>query len=177
MIRLAPRLLAGVLLLALVPAGCTFQSAQLEFVRDLVTDATEPDVLPGWRATLGQETRDVAIVSREGLFVFVSDDGDAASFDGWTVRALTGFGRRERVTIRDKEGARQYVQGGSYIEHRCQPWVRLDRTDGVRWSQTCVGRSRYDNVIDVDAAGNINRIRQVVDETGAWLTLERLRES
>ncbi|MFM7119117.1 MAG: hypothetical protein ACKOZX_02505 [Gammaproteobacteria bacterium] len=167
----------AVLLLALAPAGCTFQSAQLDFLRDAFTDATEPDVLPGWRATLGQKTRDVSIVSRGNLFVFVSDDGDAASFDGWTVRAITGFGRRERLTIRDQDAARQYVQAGSYIEHRCAPWVRSERVEGIRWRQTCTGRARYDNVIDVDAVGNIERIRQVIDETGTWLTLERLGES
>jgi hypothetical protein len=43
----------------------------------------------------------------------------------------------------------------------------------IRYSQVCWGRSQYTNMIQVNAAGQISLVRQLIDGSDQYLTLRK----
>ena len=163
----------GILLLAvLVVGGCTFRSTQMEGLLSLFESSGE-SVPHVWQATLGGKERSLAVTLDGDLFVFVSPVGDAVSFDGWLIRSVVGFGFSEPVAVRDADNMRSFRELGQYAYHRCEPWALQTLSAGSRWTQRCVGRTIYENSIELDSRGEIVTIDQVVTAGGDRVTLRR----
>ena len=126
-----------------------------------------------WTARLGEEGRLLRVHTEQGLFVFVSSEGDAIAFDGWQVRSFAGFGVPELVSFVGMGPEYQFVSGAVRSTVSCGPWVStLEPDGGLIWSQACEGIPS--NTIMLNEAGAIVAITHVANVNGGQLMLEKV---
>jgi hypothetical protein len=164
------KLLKVVLLLSVfVLPGCTFSVPQAEsalrWAKSLTLEKGESaEQQPRWLASVGDHGAVVKPFTSGDFIVFANSDGDAITFDGWIVRAITGFGLTTPLSIFGKEGERSFVSGQSVVVVRCGSWVLRQPV----WEQRCdQGLSK----IVLDDAGNIQQISMVLGEKAKFVTL------
>ena len=150
-------------------AGCSLQSSQLDTALSLL-DRAAP-VNEGWTAQLGRVTRPVLPEDYDGLLFFANDEGDAVSFDGWTLRAVVGFGLPKPLGVLVEGSDRRYFRGGRSVTHPCTAWQKND--DTRQWQQNCVGQFSYKNYITLDTQDRIIGINQVVGANGTRLIISK----
>ena len=149
--------------------GCSLQSAQLDTALSLLNRAAP--VNEGWTAQLGRVTRPVLPEEYDGLLFFANDEGDAVSFDGWTLRAVVGFGLPKPLGVLVAGTDRRYFIGGRSVTHPCTAWQKND--DTRQWQQNCVGQFSYKNYITLDTQDRIIGINQVVGANGTRLIISK----
>ena len=146
-----------ILMGALVLQGCTFAAPQLDaavnFARAITAkDSFLEEEAPAiWLASVGDRGALLAPYTASGLFIFANADGDAIAFDGWTVRSVSGFGLSAPMSISGKDHLRKFSGPLGQYSTTCDPWVLKD----LVWTQSC---GNGDGVIELDEAGNIERI-------------------
>lgn len=178
MSRRAPRLLA--LGLALLLAGCSFHSGQLEAARrvlDRPGEGVDPLASHAWRASfLELQTRLYAVDAEDGI-VFADRFGTRLGFDGWDLVAGAGLPNAIRGfrVRREGDGLRVHeVDGlGSFA-------VICDDPQRTVWGwRTRCRHEAGDAVIPmvhrlvVDAGDRIVRIEATILPGAAPLVLER----
>ena len=157
------------LLSVVVLSGCTFAVPQAEsalrWAKSLTLEEGEStEQQPRWLASVGHHGAVVKPYTSGDFIVFANSDGDAITFDGWIVRAITGFGLTTPLSISGKEGERSFVSGQSIVVSRCGSWVWLQSA----WEQRCdQGLSE----IVLDGAGNIQKISMSLGEKVGFVTL------
>ena len=159
--------------------ACALSVPQVEWLYKSASAAFTHEPSQGddniWTAETNAQGRLVSLYQRDGMFVFVSEEQDVIVFDGWVLRSVSGFGLPSTKEIIDENGLRTFRSRGSSTggSVKCGAW-RPDQTDvTLYWRQTCAQLSE-DNVITVDAAGNVVSIRQVIDSRGDELVLKRV---
>lgn len=146
-----------ILMGALVLQGCTFAVPQLDAAVNLAKTITDAEASSGreapavWLASVAERGALLTPYTASGLVVFANTDGDAITFDGWTVRSVYGFGLSVPISILGKEGLRKFTGPLGQYSTTCDPWVLKD----LVWTQSC---GNGDGVIELDEAGNIERI-------------------
>lgn len=160
-------------------SACTLSVPQVERLYESASAAftkkSSQDDDNIWTAETNAQGRVVSLYQRDGMFVFVSEEQDFIAFDGWVVRSVSGFGLPSTKDIIDENGLRTFVSRGGSTggSVKCGAW-RPDQTDvTLYWRQTCAQLSE-DNVITVDATGNVVSIRQVIGSQGEELVLKRV---
>ena len=142
---------------ALVLQSCTFSAPQFDAAVNFaktITDAeasSEREAPAVWLASVAERGALLTPYTASGLVVFANTDGDAIAFDGWTVRSVYGFGLSVPISISGKEGLRKFTGPLGQYSTTCDPWVLKD----LVWTQSC---GNGDGVIELDEAGNIERI-------------------
>jgi hypothetical protein len=142
---------------ALVLQGCTFAVPQLDAAVNFAKTITDAEASSGreapavWLASVAERGALLTPYTASGLVVFANTDGDAIAFDGWTVRSVYGFGLSVPISISGKEGLRKFTGPLGQYSTTCDPWVLKD----LVWTQSC---GNGDGVIELDEAGNIERI-------------------
>lgn len=157
--------------LAIFLGGCTVHSGQLTALRGLLAPAASPPQY--WQASYGGEVVAVLPVLGDQGIVFADVEGHTYVFDGWTVRYASTPAQRRPVIITAEPEGRRYRMGRRSRFDPCGPWEQQAREAalGMRWRQICNNGRRYENIIDVDSAGQIERIDQVIDLDGGRLLL------
>ncbi|MDG0980511.1 MAG: hypothetical protein P8O79_12335 [Halieaceae bacterium] len=157
-------------LVVIVVSGCTFNSGQLDALRE----AFKPTLANqyGWVAQYGQTQRGVVAIVQGDLVVFANEQGDAISFDGWVISRVTGFDLADPLTVQAPPGARRYGNGRLTTAHACTAWGKLADTH-MGWQQHCESEFSYQNVITLDDQGRIIQINQVVEPSGTRLILTK----
>ena len=146
-----------ILMVAFVLQSCTFSVPQFDaavsFARTFTVGQSnsEEEAAAVWLASVGERGALVNPYTASGLIVFANTDGDAIAFDGWTVRSVSGFGLSVPISISGKEGLRKFTGPLGQYSTTCDPWVLKD----LVWTQSC---GNGDGVIELDEAGNIERI-------------------
>ena len=137
--------------------GCTFSVPQFDatvnFAKTITAgeSTSEQDAPAVWLASVGERGALLNPYTASGLIVFANTDGDAIAFDGWTVRSVSGFGFSAPISISGKDGFRNFEGPFGQYSTTCDPWV----LEGLIWTQSC---GNGDGVIELNAAGNIERI-------------------
>jgi hypothetical protein len=127
-----------------------------------------------WTAETNSQGRVVSLYQRDGMFVFISEEQDVIVFDGWVLRLVSGFGFSSTKKILDEDGLRTYrSRGRSGGSVECAAWRPDQTTAAFLWRQSCAQLPK-DNVIMLDAAGDVVSIRQVIDAQGNELFLKRV---
>ena len=166
--------------------GCTFQSSQLNTVLGFFEPQQQVD--HQWRASYGNKKAGVIALKQSPFLVFANNKGEAISFDGWRIQALTGFGLRAPIKLRFEGNNPIFGTRLQSQQHICQEWIfsaaqtRLHtaasghqvETKAGQWVQRCEGETPYQNTIALDASGRIIQINQVVDASGTRLVVEKL---
>lgn len=164
------KLLKVVLLLSVfVLPGCTFSVPQAEsamrWVKSLSQDQEDdPKQAPSWLGTVDGYGAVLKPYTAGDFIVFANIEGDAIAFDGWVVRAITGFGLTTPLSISGKEGVRTFVSGGAVFTIRCGSWTWRQPA----WEQRC---DQGPSKIVLDDAGNIQQISMVLGERAKFVTL------
>lgn len=159
--------------------ACTVSAPQLERLLRSVSAPFTHKASQGddniWIAEANSQGRVVSLYQRDGVFLFVSEEQDVIVFDGWVLRSVSGFGLPSTKKIIDENGWRTFKsQGGSTSEPlKCDAWRSDQAAVALIWRQSCARLSR-DNIIVVDATGNVVSIRQSIDSQGNELVLERM---
>lgn len=137
--------------------GCTFSVPQFDAAANFAKSITagESDSVrqapPVWLASVGERGALLNPYTASGLIIFANAEGDAIAFDGWTVRSVSGFGLSAPISISGKDGLRNFTGSLGQYSTACDPWV----LEGLVWTQSC---GNGDGVIELNAAGNIERI-------------------
>ena len=143
-------------LLMISVAGCTLRAPQIQTIINLFSHEKSEIQGPLWLASLNYEGAVLRPYEHEGYTVFANKHGDAIVFDGWIVRAITGFGNADPIVVwDDKSGKRSFKFGQATANWTCLPWMihKLERMSV--WEQDCelgVGK------IEVDIDGNIKSV-------------------
>mgnify|MGYP005680403877 CR=1 FL=1 len=151
-------------------SGCTLSTPQLDAAVDFITtltylDSDDVSVEPAiWLASVGEQGAVLSPYATSGLIVFANADGNAIAFDGWTVRAITGFGLSDPVSISGKQGSRSFSFGSIQFFTDCGSWA----LHGNTWSQSC---GNGDGVIELNDAGEIQRITMPLGKRWGNVTL------
>ena len=162
--------------LILLLSGCQYFEVQSGQLSSIITAFTpESDALPDsrWSVAFGGYSAAVQPVITDEATVFVNDL-DAISFDGWRIIKVSGLNSFIPAwEIQDSGNERAFVVNGRVVaKHQCDPWLRYDTEEGVRFEQQCTGKQAYTNTILVGSLGQITDIEQVVDSS---LMVLRLR--
>jgi len=167
------------LLTAVLFTGCVVKAPQFDSAKRIAQsllatdDATDDSVDYLWTAKVGDEGRIVKVHNEGQLFVFISEQGDVLAFDGWAIRAVSGFGddvMRQIVVDGDR---RQYIDDGPPATRECSPWSQRKVEGNTQWVQDCEKQMRP-NTILVRADGSIGEISQVVSSSGVRALLRPL---
>ena len=146
-------------LLALLLSGCTLTFPQVNAAMQLIplpNDGQSERGAPMWLASLGGVGAVLTPYAMEGYTLFANEDGDAIAFDGWTVRAIYGFGLTEPIKVSGKTGSRSVLSSRGKTITMCSEWINQPTEFSQRWRQTCsVGPGE----IAVNSDGNIEEIR------------------
>jgi len=108
-------------------------------------------------------------------FVFVGEDGELLSFDGWVVRSFRKSHESPTLFVRDQGSLRTYTSStGGHARNsvRCEDWVQDRFMVATVWRQKC-DLLTSDNVITLNNAGDVVRIEQVIDHSGSRVALTR----
>ena len=142
---------------AIVLQSCTFSAPQVDAAVNFAKTITGAEASSGreapavWLASVAERGALLTPYTASGLVVFANTDGDAIAFDGWTVRSVYGFGLSAPISISGKEGLRKFAGPVGQFSTTCDPWILTD----LVWTQSC---GNGDGVIELDEAGNIERI-------------------
>ena len=171
MIRFSQLLImSAVTSLGTIVSGCTFSAPQFESVIALTKsvlasdDPTSADAPATWLASVDGTGAVLNPYVSSYLIVFANTDGDAISFDGWTIRSVVGFGLKEPLSIIGKDGVRTFTVAGQKTQTQCDEWSHA----GLIWSQTC---SNGPGEIVLDDEGNIQKITMPIIDGSAIVTL------
>lgn len=160
----------AIVTLAALITGCSFSSSQIDAVQGLF-NKPEP-LAAGWIAQLGLERRLVTPVQSDELVIFASEQGDAVAFDGWTLRAVVGFGLVQPLLVRIEDTERRYGNAGDWVAHECAAWQKIQQMPN-QWQQTCSAHYTYKNSISLNTENLIIQINQVVGADGTRLVLSK----
>lgn len=162
------RLMAVVVIVCLT--GCILSAPQVEstwqFFKNLHpsgNDVPEPQA-PLWLASVGARGATLYPYVADELTVFANSDGDAISFDGWTIRSIVGFGLNTPVSVFGRSGSRKFVIEGKIMEETCGPWTWTPPS----WRQIC---SNGDGEILLSEDGSIEAITMSLHEAFGRVTL------
>ena len=163
-----------VLLVSTILAGCSIQSSQLNAVMGLFNKPEVPFGSNSWSVEYGDYSAAIYPVTVDGGTVFSNQRGDVILFDGWTVREVTGLGRRLKLGITNDGASRRYMFGNRFVaQHQCDKWQSEQQSGILRFSEFCWGQSQYTNIIQVDAKGSISLILQNIDGSDLYLRLRK----
>ena len=165
------------LMMVILVSGCSVQSSQLSSLVSLIKEPSLDLSANSWLVRYsGYESVVYAVSTNEGT-LFSNKAGDQVLFDGWTIREVSGLGRRGLdIKIDEIDDVRTFKQGiRTLASHRCQEWQRETSSGMVSLSQNCEDRRDYSNSILVLEDGSISVIRQIVDERYTALTLTKLK--
>ena len=128
-----------------------------------------------WTAQVNGSGRLMSLYTLEaGGFIFVSEEGDLISFDGWVVTSLKGFGLPGLLTIKDENGARVIENNGNFdSEVECGEWRSVSIEMVKSWKQSCKGLTT-DNEIVLNDDGDVIQVRQVISFDGSEVVLKKL---
>ena len=153
------RLMLIAILVALLLSGCTLTFPQVNAAMQLVplpSDRQKEQGAPIWLASIGGVGAVLTPYAMEGYTLFANEDGDAIAFDGWTIRAIYGFGLTEPIKVSGKTGSRSVLSSRGKTITMCSEWINQPTEFSQRWRQTCsVGPGE----ILVNSDGNIEEIR------------------
>ena len=168
--------LISLMMLILVP-GCSVQSSQLGSLVSLIKEPSLDLSANSWLVRYSDYESVVYAVSTSEGTLFSNKTGDKVLFDGWTIREVSGMGRRGLdIKIDGLGDIRTFKQGTRTLgSHRCQEWQRETSSGMVSLSQNCGDLRDYSNSILVLEDGSISVIRQIVDERYTALTLTKLK--
>ena len=157
------------LLVVGLSSGCTLSMPQWDAARSLVNGTSKADrsnaqTSSTWLASVGEIGAVLSPYEQDGMFFFANSDGDVIAFDGWTVRAVVGFGLASPVSVSGKDGNRYFEVKGRRTVTQCDPWVRR----GQVWLQGC---ANGDGEIVLDEQGDIQKITQSIGGRVGIVTL------
>ena len=160
--------------------SCTFSLPQADSlfavaVKKPVGSDEEFDDTFMWTARLGREGRLVRLYEAGPHgFIFVAEEGEIISFDGWVIRSVKGFGLDGALSVEGNSKERTYASPGrSETRDFCSDWTRSYIEEMANWHQQCSGFPTH-NVIVVDAEGNVVSIKQAIEASGKQLILDKL---
>ena len=158
-------------LLALLLSGCTLTFPQVNAAMQLIplpNDGQKEQGAPIWLASLGGVGAVLTPYAMEGYTLFANEDGDAIAFDGWTVRAIYGFGLTEPIKVSGRTGSRSISSSRGRTKTMCSEWISQLDESSLRWQQTCsVGPGE----IAVNSDGNIEEIRMSLGSELGYVAL------
>ena len=168
-----------ILLLALFLClgGCVIESTQLQTLRQLFLEP-DAELSPHvWEVEFAGYSALVTPVVADGKTFFVNDNSDLLQFNGWIITEAKGLKRFERSWLIFDEGKERHFSYLGQIKavHTCEPWVNIHADTYTQFLQSCTGERDYTNTILVDSLGRIISIKQVLDDSGNFLSLQ-LRE-
>ena len=150
---------AVAVLVAMLLSGCTLTLPQVNAVMQLIPRPNDEQTEQGasmWLASVGSVGAVLTPYAMDGYTLFANEDGDAIAFDGWTVRAIYGFGLTEPIKVSGKTGSRSVLSSRGKTITMCSEWINQPTEFSQRWRQTCsVGPGE----ILVNSDGNIEEIR------------------
>ena len=160
----------------LLSSGCSVQSSQLSGLVGLLKAPPADIALNSWSVKYVNYEAIVYPVNVPQGTLFSNKAGDQILFDGWSVRRINGMGLRgSDYQNSDIEGKRTFERGNRTLAvHRCDQWQQKQQSGKKQFSQYCEGVRAYSNSILVVEDGNINVIRQVVDDRFNVLTLSKI---
>jgi hypothetical protein len=145
-------------LVAMLLSGCTLTFPQVNAAMQLIplpSDGQKEQGAPIWLASVGGVGAVLTPYAMEGYTLFANEDGDAIAFDGWTIRAIYGFGLTEPIKVSGKTGSRSVLSSRGKTITMCSEWINQPTEFSQRWRQTCsVGPGE----IVVNSNGNIEEI-------------------
>jgi hypothetical protein len=154
----------------LLLTGCSISMPQAEssyrFVKELISsdEGSSQEQQAIWLASVGDRGAVLRPYLSGGLTVFANTDGDAITFDGWTIRSVVGFGLAGPLSISGKDGNRTFSVGGGITSAECDPWY----LKGLTWRQTC---SNGSGEILLNEEGNIQKITMAIGNGSRIVTL------
>ena len=162
---------------AILMQGCIVKSGQLSTLINLVQRPDKVLSQNAWIVNYKNYQSIVYAVNISEGTLFANAAGDQILFDGWTVRRISGLGRRGLdIKINEADGVRTFKQGISVIaSHVCQQWERYIHDNKVSLSQNCIDRRDYTNSILILGDGSISVIHQIVDDRYTPLTLTKVK--
>ena len=165
------------LALFLCLGGCVIESTQLQTLRQLFLEP-DAELSPHvWEVEFAGYSALVTPVVADGKTFFVNDNSDLLKFNGWIITEAKGLKRFERSWAIFDEGKERHFSYLGQIKavHTCEPWVNIHADTYTQFLQSCTGERDYTNTILVDSLGRIISIKQVLDDSGNFLSLQ-LRE-
>ena len=151
--------------------GCSISVPQAEssyrFVKDLISsdEGSSQKQQAIWLASVRGRGAVLRPYLSGDLTVFANADGDAISFDGWTIRSVVGFGLAGPLSISGKDGNRTFSAGGRTTSTECDQWY----LNGLTWSQIC---ANGEGQIVLNQDGNIELILMSLGESLGIVTLK-----
>ena len=146
-------------LVAMLLSGCTLTFPQVNAAMQLIplpSDEQKEQSAPTWLASVGGVGAVLTPYAMDGYTLFANEDGDAIAFDGWTVRAIYGFGLTEPIKVLGRTGSRSILSSRGRTKTMCSAWTDQSDESSLRWQQTCsVGPGE----IVVNSDGDIEEIR------------------
>ena len=136
------RLLA-IAVLTLAVSGCVVQSGQFSTLVGLFKNDALDLSDNSWSVTYGDYQALVYAVTVPEGTLFTNQVGDQVTFDGWSIRQVSGMGRgRIALGINDNQSDRQYRRGNRLVAvHQCQQWQRQVNAGLTSFAQTCFDKS------------------------------------
>jgi len=155
--------------------ACSIRSSQLSALTEIFQKSSEDIQGFSWTISYGEYRAIVYAVSTPDGTLFSNQNGDSVSFDGWSVREVSGLGiRRAKWKIVDSKKNRQFFDRSRFVaEHFCDGWISADSASSIRYSQKCVGFVPIENNILVNDKGQITLIRQVIDGSNKYINLSK----
>ena len=133
-----------------ISSACVVRVPQLDRLTSILnsTESADQDAYTGmWTAKVDDYGAVVSVYEVDGLFIFVSDEGDAVAFDGWNIKSLVGFGIGQMLTISvsNNLGA---TRDSNTSNLRCSKWTsqRL-KNEEILWRQTCSSHHNLDLIL------------------------------
>ena len=166
-----------VVALFLCSGGCVIESRQLQTLRQLFLEPNAELSPHVWEVEFAGYSALVTPVVADGKTFFVNDSSDLLKFNGWIITEAKGLKRFERSWAIFDEGKERHFSYLGQIKavHTCEPWVNIHADTYTQFLQSCAGERGYTNTILVDSLGRIISIKQVLDDSGNFLSLQ-LRE-
>ena len=166
-----------VVALFLCSGGCVIESRQLQTLRQLFLEPNAELSPHVWEVEFAGYSALVTPVVADGKTFFVNDSSDLLKFNGWIITEAKGLKRFERSWAIFDEGKERHFSYLGQIKavHTCEPWVNIHADTYTQFLQSCTGERDYTNTILVDSLGRIISIKQVLDDSGNFLSLQ-LRE-
>ena len=174
--KINSRLNAVLIIVAVFISGCVVQSKQLNTLINLTKDPKFDISDAAWTLRYSGYESIVYAISTENGILFSNNSGDQVLFDGWVITDVIGVGRSKiNINISDADGIRVFKKGVRQLSrHFCGDWDRLEKSDVIRYSQSCESERSYQNIILVGEDENVSLIRQIIDEKYSALTLSKL---
>ena len=158
-------------LVAILLSGCTLTFPQVNAAMQLISlpsDGQKEQGASMWLASVGGVGAVLTPYAMDGYTLFANEDGDAIAFDGWTVRAIYGFGLPEPIKVSGRTGSRSISSSLGRTKTMCSEWISQPDESSLRWQQTCsVGPGE----IAVNSDGNIEEIRMSLGRELGSVTL------